>query len=302
MTAVRSLRRPGRAGGLGRPGGVSGVWFVVPLMLFLAALFLVPMVQLLVLSLRPVDGFNQPLDGVTLHQYGRVFTESYFAGALVETVAIAVLVTVLCVLLAFPPAYLMARLRSGPLRTVLFVVVISPLLTSVVVRSYGWVILLSGAGPVNRVLVGLGLLDAPAQLLTSTTAVVVAVTHVLLPFAIIPLHTALGGIDGNLRRASQILGAGPVRTFVRVTVPLSLPGVLTGALIVFALAMGIYITPLLVGGANQPLVGIRVYNQITTVYNYPVAAALSFALLTLTLLSTSLLRGAFRRQERRLHG
>jgi putative spermidine/putrescine transport system permease protein len=132
--------------------------------------------------------------------------------------------------------------------------------------------------------------------------VVVAVTHVLLPFAIIPLTTALGGLDRNLHRASQTLGAGPVRTFLQVTVPLSLPGALTGALIVFALAMGIYITPLLVGGVTQPLTGIRVYDQVTTVFDYPVAAALSFALLALTVVSTGLLAGVFRIWERRLHG
>ncbi|MEU7856585.1 ABC transporter permease [Nonomuraea sp. NPDC049141] len=280
----------------------AGLAYVAPLVVFLAALFLVPLVELFRLSFSPVDPYNAALPGFTLNQYKRVFTESYFYGSLLETLATALLVAALCVVLAYPAAYVLARRSAGAMRTLLFVIVISPLLTSVVVRTYGWVVLLSGNGIVNRLLVATGLRDQPARLLTSYPSVVIAVTHVLLPFAIIPLTTALGGLDHNLHRASQTLGAGPVRTFLRVTVPLSLPGVVTGALIVFALAMGIYITPLLVGGVTQPLAGIRVYDQVETVFNYPVAAALSFALLALTLLSTTLLAGAFRIWERRLHG
>ncbi|SEH02108.1 putative spermidine/putrescine transport system permease protein [Nonomuraea solani] len=276
--------------------------YVLPLVVFLAALFLVPLARLLRLSFSPADSFNAAVSGWTLSQYGRVFTDPYFYGSLIQTGATALLVAVLCVLLAYPAAYALARRRPGVARTLLFVIVISPLLTSVVVRTYGWVVLLSGNGVVNKALVATGLRDQPAQLLTSYPAVVVAVTHVLLPFAIIPLTTALGGMDRNLHRASQTLGAGPVRTFLRVTVPLSLPGVVTGALIVFALAMGIYITPLLVGGVTQPLTGIRVYEQVSTVFDYPVAAALSFALLALTVVSTTLLAGVFRIWERRLHG
>ncbi|MEU4225562.1 ABC transporter permease [Nonomuraea sp. NPDC026600] len=280
----------------------AGLAYVAPLVVFLAALFLVPLVELFRLSFSPVDPYNAALPGFTLNQYKRVFTEPYFYSSLLETLATALLVATLCVVLAYPAAYVLARRGAGTMRTLLFVIVISPLLTSVVVRTYGWVVLLSGNGIVNRLLVATGLRDQPARLLTSYPSVVIAVTHVLLPFAIIPLTTALGGLDHNLHRASQTLGAGPVRTFLRVTVPLSLPGVVTGALIVFALAMGIYITPLLVGGVTQPLAGIRVYDQVETVFNYPVAAALSFALLALTLLSTTLLAGVFRIWERRLHG
>ncbi|GAA4998508.1 ABC transporter permease [Actinopolymorpha pittospori] len=297
----------GRPSGGGRATGEARRWrgaaYAVPLVVFLVALFLVPLVQIVVLSFRPVDSVTgQVRSGFTTEQYTRVFTESFFSGALVTSILTAVLVMVLCVVLAYPVAYVLARRRPGVVRTVLFVIVISPLLTSVVVRTYGWVVLFSANGLVNRVLVGLGILDQPAHLLTSYTAVVVSVTHVLLPFAIIPLTTALGGIDENVRRASQILGAGPLRTFFRITVPLSLPGMVTGALVVFALAMGIYITPLLVGGSNQPLAGIRAYNQITSVFNFPVAAALSLTLLVITVLSTSLLGFAFRTWQRRLSG
>lgn len=280
----------------------AGLAYTVPLFAFLIAVFLVPLVKVLALSLHPVDQYGKPLPGLTFEQYRRVFGESFFSGALGTSLLTAVVVTALCVLLAYPAAYVLARRSAGVVRTVLFVIVVSPLLTSVVVRSYGWVVLLSANGLVNRVLVDSGLLSQPARLLTSYGAVVVSVTHVLLPFAIIPLTTALGGIDGTLYRASQSLGAGATRTFLRVTLPLSLPGVTTGALVVFALSMGIYITPLLVGGGNQPLAGIRVYSQITSVYDYPVAAALSVVLLLMTVVCTALLGTGFRAWERKLHG
>ncbi|MFC4564110.1 ABC transporter permease [Nocardiopsis mangrovi] len=280
----------------------TGMGYVLPAVVFLAAFFLVPLVRVLSLSLHPVDAAGNPLPEYSLVQYQRVFTEAFFSDALVRSLLTALLVTVVCVVLGYPAAYALARARPGVLRTLMFVIVLSPLLTSVVVRSYGWVVLLSANGVVNRFLTSTGLLERPAPLLTSYAAVAISVTHVLLPFAIIPLTTALGGIDPDLRRASHSLGAGAVRTFGRVTLPLSVPGIATAAMIVFPLAMGIYITPLLVGGANQPLAGLRVYSQITSVYDYPVAAALSLTLLVLTLVCVTAMGAGFRFWERKLHG
>ncbi|MEE2039930.1 ABC transporter permease [Nocardiopsis sp. CT-R113] len=283
-------------------GRLFGVGFVLPAAVFLVLVFLVPLVRVLSLSLHPVDGAGNPLPEFSLVQYQRVFTESFFSQALVSSFQTSLLVTALCLALGYPVAYALSRVPGGALRTLMFVIVLSPLLTSVVVRSYGWVVLLSANGVVNRFLVGTGIADQPLPLLTSYTAVVVSVTHVLLPFAIIPLTTALGGIDPHLRRASQSLGAGPARTFGRVTLPLSLPGVAAACMVVFPLSMGIYITPLLVGGANQPLAGLRVYSQITSVYDYPVAAALSLTLLVLTLVCVAAMGAGFRFWERRNHG
>jgi putative spermidine/putrescine transport system permease protein len=274
--------------------------YVVPLLIFLLALFLIPLVKVIQLSLHQVNGFGKPMPGLSLAEYKRVFTESFFSGSLLHSLLTAVIVTALCAVLAFPVASALARRGPGLIRTAMFVIVVSPLLTSVVVRTYGWVVLLSANGLANRILVDLHIIGQPANLLNSYGAVLVSITHVLLPFAIIPLTTALRGIDPNLHRASLVLGAGPVRTFWHVTLPLSLPGISTGVLIVFPLTMGIYITPLLVGGVNQPLAGIRIYDQITSVYDYPVAAALSLVLLAISLVSMTALGTGFRTWERRL--
>ncbi|KAA9158052.1 ABC transporter permease [Amycolatopsis acidicola] len=279
-----------------------GLTFVLPALAFLIFLLIVPMVRMLIMSFHPVDQYGAALPGFTGAQYGRVFGESFFLEALLHSLVVALVVTALCLVLGYAAAYVLAHRRPGVVRTLLLLIVISPLLTSVVVRTYGWSVLLSGNGLVNRVLVGLGLSDQPVNLLGSTGAVIVSVTHVLLPFAIVPLTTALRNIEPNLSRASLSLGAGPARTFWRVTVPLSLPGVAAGVLIVFSLAMGIYITPMLIGGTNQPLAGIRVYDQVSSVFDYPMAAALSFVLLLLTGVCTALFGGGFRLWTRRLNG
>jgi putative spermidine/putrescine transport system permease protein len=276
--------------------------YLIPLLVFLAAMFLVPMVKVMELSLHRVDGFGNPLPGLSGAEYKQVFSQSYYYGSLLHSLLTAVIVTALCVLLAFPVASALARRGPGVVRTTMFVIVVSPLLTSVVVRSYGWAVLLSTNGFVNRVLVDTGVLSQPANLLLSYGAVLVSITHVMLPFMIISLTTALRGIDGSLVRASRVLGAGAVRTFTRVTLPLSLPGIATGVLIVFPLTMGIYITPLLIGGSNQPLAGIRIYDEITSAYDFPVAAALSLVLLVLSLLSVSAIGLGFRAWERSMYG
>jgi putative spermidine/putrescine transport system permease protein len=276
--------------------------YLIPLLVFLVAMFLIPMVKVIDLSLHRVNGFGDPLPGLSGSEYHQVFSDSYYYGALLHSLLTAVIVTALSVLLAFPVASALARRGPGLIRTAMFVIVVSPLLTSVVVRSYGWAVLLSTNGFVNRALIDLHLESQPANLLLSYGAVVVSVTHVMLPFMIISLTTALRGIDGSLIRASRSLGAGPVRTFTQVTLPLSLPGISTGVLIVFPLTMGVYITPLLIGGSNQPLAGIRIYNEITSVFDFPVAAALSLVLLVMSLLSVSAIGLGFRAWERRLYG
>lgn len=275
---------------------------LTPGVLFLLALFVVPLLSLLVLSLRPVDGFYEPLPGFSLDNYRDLLSNEYFSGAIAYTVRMALLVTVLCAVLAFPVAWVLSRSRSATFRMIATLVVVSPLLTSVVVRSFGWRALLSADGIVNGLLTGLGLADRPLNLLTGPVTVVVVVVHVLLPFAVVTLATSLGRIDDNLLRASSSMGAGPFRTFRQIVLPLSIPGLISGAVIVFSLSMGIYVTPMLVGGANQPLAGLRVYDQAMQVFNHPAAAALSFALFAISLLAILVLTALGRVWDRRLHG
>lgn len=274
---------------------------LVPGALFLLALFVVPLASLFLLSLRPVDGYYEPLPGFSLENYRNVFTSSYFSESLGYTIRTALLVTVLCAMLAYPVAWVLSRSTSRTFRMLATIVVVSPLLSSVVVRSFGWRALLSADGLFNRVLIGVGLTDRPLNLLSGQVTVVVVIVHVLLPFAVVTLATSLGRIDEGLLRASSSMGAHPVRTFRQIIWPLSIPGLISGAIIVFSLSMGIYVTPMLVGGANQPLAGLRVYDQAMRVFNHPGAAALSFVLFLVSLLVILLLGAAGRAWDRRIH-
>jgi len=285
------------ARGVRPTGRTRGTLLALPATAFLVIVFAFPLVFLLILSFRPTNEYNETLDGFTLDQYVAIFTRDYMSSALLNSLQIAAFTTVACAVLAYPVAWILARSNASVLRTVTFLIVVSPLLTSVVVRSYGWRVILSANGPLNSTLMALGIIDEPVSMLLTQPVVLLTIIHVLLPFAIITLTTALRTIDGTLYRASESLGAGPVRTFVTVTLPLSLPGLLSGAMLVFALALGIYVTPLLVGGANQTLVGLRIYEQVMTLFNQPIGAAFSYVLLAISLVVIAAMTWISRRLE-----
>jgi len=264
---------------------------------FVVVAFLVPLVGLLLLSLRPTDDLNNPLPGFALDQYVEVFTTDYLWGSVIESLWLAVRVSVTCLVLAFPMAWYLARSTSRVGKSIVFIITLSPLLTSEVVRSFGWRVVMGGEGPVNVVLQALGIIDEQLSLLRSPWTVFIAVVHVMLPFAVIALSASLGAIDNDMLRASAVLGASRVRTFFSVVVPLSAPGIVAALVIVFSLSMGVYVTPMLVGGANQSLAGLRIQTEAMTTFDQPAAAALSFVLLVVTLVVCGLLGGLGRLAE-----
>lgn len=282
--------------------GLGAGALVIPPLVFVVVMFLVPLLQMAQLSLRPTDAFNRVLDGRTIENLQRVLTEPYFADAIVFTLVNATIVTVVCAAAAFPLSWVITRTERRWLKVLVFMVVISPMLTSVVVRSYGWRILLSAEGPINQVLQGVGLTDEPLSLLTSRAGTVISIIHVLLPFFVLMLNSSLKALDQSVLRAAQSLGAGAARRFFEVILPLAVPGVIGGAIVVFSLSMGIYVTPLLIGGVNQPIGGLRVYTQVMSSFDYPTAAAMSFVLLLISLVVAGLLGALQAIWRRRTHG
>lgn len=278
-------------------------WLLLtPSMLFLAAFLVVPGVLLAVLSLREVDSMLMMLPRYGWSQYAQVFGSTQYLGALVTTLWVAAVTAVLCLLLAWPAAWLLVNTRSRAWRTLLYVILVSPLLTSVVIRSFAWIVLLAQNGLVNDILVRTGLVGSPLALLWNMKAVIVAYVQVMLPFAVLPLATSLGDIPPSLPRSSQSLGAGPLHTFLHVTVPMSIPGMMSGAIIVFALAAGSYITPLLIGGRLQPLLPIQIYQQALQIANLPLAAALSLTLLLVTAIIAGVMSALQKQWEHRVYG
>ena len=278
-------------------------WLLLsPSLLFLVAFMVLPGVLLAALSLREVDGLLMVQPGFSLAQYGIIFTSPAYLDALWTTLWVSLATAFFCILLAYPAAWLLTTASSRSVRTLLYIVLVSPLLTSVVIRTFAWIVLLAQNGLINDAMIKLGIVTEPVSLLWNMKAVIIAYVQVMLPFAVLPIATSLGEIPASLTRASMSLGAGRVRTFFKVILPMTVPGMMTGAIIVFALAAGSYITPLLIGGRLQPLLPIAIYQQAVQIANLPLAAALSLTLLVMTGIVVYLMGGVVKRWERKING
>ena len=248
-----------------RLSGLSTLFLLAPFFAVIAFVFIYPIVQLLVISV------TEPHP--TLDNYARVVGNPVYARVLARTLWTATLVTVLSVILGFPVAYYMSR-SKGAVAAFVAVCVILPLWSSVLVRTAAWSILFQRNGLINSGLMGLGLTSQPFKLLYTQSAVVIAMTHVLLPFMILPIYGALRSIPNDYTRAAAVLGATRWRTFLEVILPLSLPGVVSGSLLVFLTALGFFITPALLGSPQEMMVSTLVSQQIREVLDWPFAAAL----------------------------
>jgi putative spermidine/putrescine transport system permease protein len=248
-------------------------WLLAPALAFLVVFFLYPLIDVLSLSV------TEPEVGVGNY---REFADSrVFGRVLWNTLRLSALVTVCCVVLGYPYAYLMARSGSR-MRAVLLVAVLVPLWSSILVRTYAWTVLLQRNGVVNSILMDLGLVDEPVTLLRNSTGLVIGMTHILLPFMVLPAYAVMRRVDLDLLVAAESLGARPARAFAAVFLPLSLPGVLAGALLVFVVALGYYITPALLGGPGETMMGAMVVEQIQDVRDWGMGATLAVVLLVVT--------------------
>lgn len=229
--------------------------------------------------------------GFTLESY-RQLLDPLYLGIIARTVLLAALATAGCLLIGFPMAYVIAR--SGRWRRVLLFLVVLPFWTSFLVRTYAMIFLLRDTGLVNSTLTALGLIDAPLTLLYTPGAVLAGLIYGFLPFAILPIYASLEKLDPTLLEAAEMLGARPATRFWRVTVPLTMPGIVAGGLLVFIPALGSFLTPDLLGGAKTTLLGNLVQNQFTTGRDWPFGAAASMLLLAGTFVA---LLWHLRRQE-----
>jgi putative spermidine/putrescine transport system permease protein len=223
------------------------------------------------------------IDRLTLFNYRRFLLDTYYLGVLLTTLKLSLLVTLAALVTGYPVAAYLTRARPRE-RAVLMLLIVSPLLVSLVIRSFGWVIVLGPRGLVNAVLLGLGLVTAPVKLLYTETAVVVGLTHVFYPFMVLAVYSALRTIDPAVVRAARNLGASPAQTFWWVTLPLSVPGILAGSLIVFALSVSSFVTPTLLGGPWVKVVAYLVWEQNLVVLDWGFAAAIAVILLLVTAL------------------
>ncbi|GGF70180.1 ABC transporter permease [Azorhizobium oxalatiphilum] len=254
------------------------VKLALPLGGFLAVFFLAPLAVLLVLSFQA----NPQGTAYGLNQYGQFLGDVFSLSVLGNTLLLGVKVTLLTLLLGYPVAY--AYTRVGPrLKGLIILIVLLPLLTSVVVRTFAWIVILGRQGIVNNVLMSMGIISTPLRLIYTDLGLVVALAQVQMPLMVLPLITAIGRIDPNLSDASLSLGSGAWRTFVRVTLPLSLPGIIAGSMLTYAAAITAFITQSLVGGGQMLFMPMYIYQQASTLQNWPFAAAISIIFLVAVL-------------------
>jgi putative spermidine/putrescine transport system permease protein len=229
-----------------RRGAPSIGWLALPGTGYLALVFALPLLLLLVRSFQGDDGW-------TLAGYTRFFGDSFSYTVLGNTLRIAAIVTALSLLIGYPTAFAMARASVG-VQGLMFLALILPLSVGVIVKSFAWTILLRSNGPLNSLLLGLGVIDTPLQLLFKESGLVIASVHVFLPFMVLPIFTVARQIDSRLLDAASTLGASPWMRFRQVQWPLSLPGVVTGCAFVFSMAVSMYVIPsLLIGDRFQTL-------------------------------------------------
>lgn len=264
-----------------KSGRLAVALLLVPPLVVFVGLYLLPLANIFVLSFFGFDRNTGRLGGVTLANYGKFLGDPFYLGILWRTLKLGVASTALALVLGYPVAYYLSRAR-GRRRAYLMLGILAPLLVSVVVRSFGWLVILGPNGLVNATLASLRLVDEPLRLLYTEPAIVLGLTHVFLSFMVLSIAAALDRIDPALLRAAQNLGASPRQAFVRVVLPLSLPGVAAGCLIVFTLATSAFITPALLGGPRVKVMSFLAYQQSLLLSDWPYGSAIAFVLLAIT--------------------
>jgi putative spermidine/putrescine transport system permease protein len=261
-------------------------------------LFIAPLAYLFWVSLHAASSGELYGPTLTLHNYVDVLGDSFYLAIIRRTVGVATAILGCCLLIGYPVAYFVA-LQPPRRRMVVLLLLLFPLMVSNVVRAYGWVAILGRRGVANTLLRDFGLIDAPLDLLYTTEAVVVGLMTILLPYMVISIANTLSALDRSFEEAAQSLGAGPVRTFVHVTLPLSTPGVASGTLLVFLLTLSAYVTITLLGGPRSKLLVSMIYDGVSA-FQWPRASALAFILLALALALTALILAVLR--PRRVQG
>ena len=257
-------------------------WLTAPGVLVALAFVAVPLVITLSLSLYPFLPGGGVGDHMTIANYADVARDEYFHVIFARTFGMAILVTLLCIVMGVPEAYVLSRL-SKRWRAVSIVIVLGPMLISVVVRTLGWAVLLGNEGVINKLLLGTGLVDEPVKMMFTFTGVVVALVHVLVPFMVLAVWASLQKLDATIEQAAQSLGAGLTTVMRRIVFPQVIPGVLSGGLIVFALAASAFATPAIIGGRRLKVVPTTIYDEFLGNLNWPLGAALAVALLGIVL-------------------
>ena len=265
--------------------GSTAASLLLPATIFVAIGLLVPIAILFRYSLNAFVPGKFMVDAFTIENYVKFFTDPFYLSVLWRTLRVAVFCTVACLILGFPLAYVLARTQTR-FKNLLIIAVVLPLFVGNAVRAAGWMTALGNKGFFNAMLMKLGLIDQPLEIMYTENAVLIGIVAVNLPFMVLTLQSVIEGISRSVEEAAFSLGAGPATMTRRVLFPLAMPGILAGTILTFILAMNAYATPVLLGGPKFQMMGPLVYGQFAQQNNWPFGGAISFILMTATILLT----------------
>ena len=260
-----------------RPKKIYHPWMLlIPPIIFISIFLLYPLVQILLLSIVKEGR-------LTNEYYHRFFTGDVYMRVLLLTFKISIIVTLITLVLGYPVAYTMTICSKRTLALIMICIMI-PFWTSLLVRTYAWMVLLRTQGVINQILLHTGLIHKPLQLLYNDTGVIIGMTHVLLPYMILSLYSVMQGIDRNLLAAAQNLGANRFIAFWQIYFPLSVQGISSGSILVFIMGIGYFITPSLLGGQKNTMIAQLIQTQVSSLLNWGFGSAIAFVLLAITML------------------
>lgn len=251
---------------------------LIPFLLVLILFFVFPLLTVL------NNSFLNKQGSLTIEHYILFLTDPYYLEVLYVTFKISMIVTIITLLLGYAVAYYVTKVLKNKLaKRIAYVIIISPIFTSAVVRSFGWIVILGNNGFLNQMLLKIGLIDQPIQLLYNETGIIIGLVYILSPFMILSLTSVLQNIDSRLDEAAADLGYNRWKTFLKVTLPLSVPGILSGVMMVFSLSLSSYVTPALISGGKVKVLAMLIYEQMTQLMNWQFGGAMSFIMLVVSI-------------------
>ncbi|MCD1160103.1 ABC transporter permease [Vibrio vulnificus] len=254
-------------------------FLLAPSVLILLGLFVIPLIVVLNNSILDESG------RITFQHYLLYFKDQHYLSITIRSIKISLIATFITLLVGYFIAYFITKyIKSKKIKRIAYIVIISPLFTSAVVRSFGWMVILGNNGFINKTLLGLGIISQPLRLLYNETGIIIGLVYILAPFMILSITTVLENIDSRLEEAASDLGLGRLQTFLKVTLPLTVPGILAGSVMVFSLAISAYVTPAMLSGGRIQLIATVIYEQMMQVFNYQFGSAIAFAVLIFSFL------------------
>ena len=273
-----------------RPYRLAGPSWIIPVLLFLGFFFIIPLGANILRSLQT----GQAATNGPLFYYIKLLTDAYYGGVIVETLKVAAISTVLCLIVGYPVAYFMVRF-AGRWNAIIVFLLITPLLTSIIMRTFGWRVLLARRGALTMLLFDWGIIPRPINLADEPFAVYLGLVHVLAPFMILSITAVLRKVDMRLEESARVLGASALGTFFRITLPLSVDGIATGCILVFVVTNGSFLTMLLLGGGKVTTLSLLIYQQFNVAQDVGFAAAMGNLLLFVGLICLALQAKLLRR-------